>query len=134
MKKLLILLVCSLVLDTGLNLFAADENVAPTKFPVIDVTGKWDLAVETAAGSGTPEFIFKQDGEKLIGTYKGVLGEAAVTGSLKGTEITFSFKGNAQGQVLTVDYSGSVDGAKMKGKVKLGELGEGTFTGQKQAK
>ena len=133
MKKFLSLFVCSLALVTGLNLFAADEKVAAAKSSAIEVTGKWKLVVETGAGSGTPEFIFKQDGEKLTGTYKGILGEAAVAGLLKGDEITFSFKGNAQGQALAVDYSGKVEGTTMKGKVKLGELGEGTFTGQKQA-
>jgi len=134
MKKFLSLLICSLVLVTGRTLFAADEKVAPAKTPATDVTGKWILAVETGAGRGKPEFVFKQDGEKLTGTYKGVLGEAEVAGSLKGNAITFSFKADAQGQTLTVAYSGQVEGVTMNGKVKLGELGEGTFTGQKQAK
>ena len=32
---------------------------------------------ETEAGSGNPSFNFKQEGEKLTGKYKGLLGEFA---------------------------------------------------------
>ena len=98
----------------------------------VNVTGTWKMNVETQAGSGTPTFTFKQDGEKITGTYKGQLGEADVQGTIKGNEIKFTFKINAQGQDLEVEYSGTVDGDSMKGKAKFGEFGDGTFTGKKQ--
>lgn len=101
-------------------------------FRYADVTGTWNLTVETQAGSGNPTITLKQEGEALTGTYKGQLGEAPLKGSIKGNDIKFSFKVNVQGQDLDVEYAGTVDGNVMKGKVKLGELGEGTFTGKKQ--
>lgn len=108
------------------------SNVAPaSSSEKIDVTGSWNLEVETSAGSGNPAFTFKQEGEKLSGKYKGAFGEFDVTGSLKGNQIEFSFK--ATGQVDgTVVYTGTTDGKTMKGKVSLAGLGEGTFTGKKQ--
>jgi hypothetical protein len=97
----------------------------------LDVTGSWSVTVETEAGSGNPSFTFKQDGEKLTGRYKGLLGEFDVTGTVKGDKIEFSFK--ATGQVEgAVNYAGTTDGKTMKGKVSLAGLGEGTFTGKKQ--
>src|SRR5215471_17989572 len=97
----------------------------------IDVTGAWSVTVETEAGSGNPSFNFKQEGEKLTGRYKGLLGEFDLTGTVKGDKIEFSFK--ATGQVEgVVTYSGTTDGKTMKGKVSLAGLGEGTFTGKKQ--
>ncbi len=90
------------------------------------------MTVETQAGSGSPTFTLKQDGETLTGTYKGQLGEANVKGTVKGKEIKITYKINVQDMDLDVEYSGTVDGDTMKGKVKLGELGEGTFTGKKQ--
>ena len=36
------------------------------------------------------------------------------------------------GTTVTVTYTGTADAATMKGKVTVGELGEGTFTGKKQ--
>ena len=100
---------------------AADANVA----------GEWDFTVETQADTGTPHFSLKQDGSNVTGTYKGQLGEAPVTGTVKGNELTINFKVNAQGTDLAITYSGTVEGDAIKGKVSLGELGEGTFTGKK---
>jgi opacity protein-like surface antigen len=101
--------------------FAADANIA----------GEWDMAVETQAGTGTPHFSFKQDGSTLSGTYKGQLGEAPITGTVKGNEATWSFKVSAQGMDLTVTYNATIDGNTMKGNMHLGDMAEGTFTGKK---
>ena len=101
--------------------FAADANVS----------GEWDMAVETQAGPGNPHFSLKQDGTTLSGTYKGALGEAPVTGTVKGNEVTIQFKANAQGADLSVTYTGTVEGDTMKGTVSLGDFGNGTFTGKK---
>jgi hypothetical protein len=98
-----------------------------------DVAGAWALTVETGQGTGTPSVTFKQDGEKLTGLYSSqVFGEQQVTGSIKGNAITFSFTGSAQGTTVTVTYSGTVEKDTMKGKVILGDLGEGTFTGKRK--
>jgi hypothetical protein len=100
---------------------AADANVA----------GEWDLTVESQVGTGNPHFSLKQEGAKISGTYKGALGEAPVTGTVKGNELAISFQVDAQGMDLAVTYTGTVDGDTMKGAVKLGDMGEGTFTGKK---
>ena len=97
-----------------------------------DVTGKWDGAVETDAGSGSPKFTFKQTGEALSGTYSGLLGEAQLTGTVKGADIEFSFKASPQGESVTVKYKGKiVSDTQIKGTVDLGGLGSGTFTATK---
>jgi len=100
----------------------------------VDVTGKWAFTVETGAGSGNPTVTLKQDGEKLTGHYSSAtLGEADLTGTLKGMDISFSFSADAQGTALKVTYTGTIDGKDaMKGKVDLGGMAEGTFTAKKQ--
>jgi hypothetical protein len=100
----------------------------------VDVTGKWLFAVETSAGGGTPTVTLKQEGEKLTGHYSSTqLGEAELSGSVKGTAITFAFGTDVQGTHLDVTYSGTIEGKdSMKGKVNLGGLGEGTFTAKRQ--
>lgn len=98
-----------------------------------NISGTWEFAVETAAGSGSPTFTFKQEGENLTGTYKGQLGEAQLTGTVKGADVKFSFKLNAQGQDLTITYTGKIDGKdSMKGTAAYGELGEGTWSAKKK--
>lgn len=96
-----------------------------------DVTGTWTMMVETQAGSGSPTFTLTQKGEAITGTYKGQLGEAPVTGTLKGSDLMLEFKVDLQGQSLTVTYTGKVDGNSASGKVQLGQFAEGTFKGTK---
>src|SRR6185369_3888330 len=67
----------------------------------MNITGVWGFTVETSQGSGSPKFKFKQDGENLTGTYKGQFGEAPLTGTVKGADLKFAIKINAQGQDLT---------------------------------
>jgi len=115
-----------LMLALGLS---AGRGTAQAK---VDVTGKWAFNVETSAGAGAPTFTFKQDGEKLTGHYTGTFGEADLTGTVKGADITFSFTVDAQGNALKETYTGTVDKDTMKGKLVIEGLGEGTFTAKKQ--
>lgn len=98
-----------------------------------DLTGKWTFNVETAAGSGTPTITLKQEGEKLSGHYSGQLGEADLTGTVKGAEFTFKFSVDAQGNNLECTYKGTAEGKDAaKGTVNIAGLADGTFTAKKQ--
>jgi len=125
MKRALALtsiLIASLVLVTGAT---AQSDV--------NVTGEWAFTVETPQGSGSPTFTFKQEGEKLTGNYKGQFGEAPLTGTVKGGEIKFTIKISAQGQELTITYTGKVETKdSMKGTAVLGEIGEATWTAKRK--
>ena len=94
-----------------------------------DLSGTWTFDVTTDAGSGTPTFHLKQDGEKLTGDYSGALGEAKVTGTVKGSDVVIQF--GAQGESIV--YKGTIqpDGT-LKGTVQLGSAASGTFTGKKK--
>lgn len=96
-----------------------------------NVTGEWDLTVESQMGTSNPHFSLKQDGATISGTCQGMLGEVPVTGNVKGNEFAINLKASAQGTDLDVTYGGTVEGASMTGTVKLGDLGEATFTGKK---
>jgi len=99
----------------------------------VDVTGAWAFQVETPAGSGTPTFTFKQEGEKLTGQYKGAFGEAPLTGSVKGNKVDWAIKVSVQGQDATIKYSGTVEkDGTMKGTADLGEIGSATWTAKRQ--
>ena len=101
----------------------------------VDVTGKWLFTVQTDAGTGTPTVTLKQDGEKLTGHYSSeTLGEADLTGTVKGADVKFSFNANLQGQSVPVAYAATVDGKdSMKGTIDIaGGMASGTFTAKKQ--
>jgi hypothetical protein len=108
-------------------------SVAAAQAAKVNVTGKWAFNVETAAGSGTPTITFTQDGEKLAGKYAGQLGEADLTGTVKGQDIAFTFNVDAQGTMLNFKYTGTIENKDaLKGKVEIVGLGEGTFTAKRQ--
>lgn len=111
---------------------AAGAGDKPTEAEKIDVTGSWVFAVETAMGTGNPMFTFKQEGESLTGHYTGLLGEADLTGTLKGSVITFSFKAKYQDTEGVVTYSGTAGKDSISGKVTFDDLGEGTFTAKRK--
>jgi hypothetical protein len=113
---------------------AASVAAPPAQSSKIDVTGKWTFTVQTDAGAGTPTVTLKQDGEKLTGHYSSQnLGEADLTGSVKGQEIKFTFNADAQGTSLTVTYTGTIENKdSMKGSVDLGGMAQGTFTAKRQ--
>lgn len=91
-----------------------------------DISGTWNVNVQTDMGSGTPVFVLKQNAEKLSGNYTGSLGEAPVTGTVKGQDVTIEIE--IQGAKII--YTGKLDaeGRKMEGKVDLAGMASGTFT------
>ncbi len=109
----------------------APVNDAPSG-EKIDVSGAWSFEVETASGSSHPTFTFKQEGETLTGQFKGAFGEAPLTGTVKGNEITFSFKVQSQNGEVTVTYTGTVEKNLMKGAAQFGELVSGAWTAKRQ--
>lgn len=118
---------CILLLSTTLVLLLSTFSLSAQ---VVDVSGKWNMKVETSAGSGTPVFVLKQTGETITGTYSGQLGEAVVTGTSNKKEIKLEFKAGE----YSVVYTGTVEGNTMKGKVAIGDAAQGTFSGIKELK
>ena len=97
-----------------------------------NVTGEWAFTVTTDQGAGNPVITFKQDGEKLTGKYAGQLGNADLTGTVKGDAIHFTFTIDVQGQNAPVTYDGTVEKNTMKGKLDIGGMVNGTFTATKK--
>jgi hypothetical protein len=100
----------------------------------VDLSGKWLFNVTTAAGNGMPTVTLKQEGEKLTGHYSSAtLGEAELTGTVKGNAVQFTFGADVQGTHLDVTYKGTVESNNaLKGTVNLGIAGDGTFTAARQ--
>ena len=97
------------------------------------ISGSWDFTVDTSQGSGSPSFVFVQNGEKLTGTYSGLLGKADLAGTVKGDRIDFKFSSTYSGQSGVCHYTGAIQSdTEMKGKMDVGDLGDGEWTANKQ--
>ena len=100
----------------------------------VDLTGKWTFDVQTDAGTGTPTVTLKQDGEKLSGHYSSqTLGEADLTGTVKGQSVNFTFMADLGGQAAPVTYAATiVSKDSLKGTIDIAGLATGTFIGKRQ--
>ena len=98
-----------------------------------DVSGTWDLTVETPQGTASPSVSLVQSGEKLSGTYRGRLGEYPLEGTMRGNEIRFSVTVRFQDQSLVVTYSGTAQESTMSGTVQFGDRGSGTWSGKRRS-
>jgi hypothetical protein len=119
------------VLALAGSIFAQDK---PKETPKIDVSGTWDLTVDTPQGAMSLTSTFKQDGEKLTGTQSSQMGEMPLEGTLKGADIAFAIVIDMQGQQMTIAYTGKVDGETMSGTIEFGSFGSSTWTAKKQPK
>ncbi len=99
----------------------------------LNVTGKWTVTLEMSMGTATPGLDLKQDGEKITGTYTGRYGTFDLQGTLKDRAIQFSFNMSAEGEAVAMSFAGEVaeDGQTMKGTATLGEMGDATWTAQR---
>jgi hypothetical protein len=99
-----------------------------------DISGTWNFSVDLAGGGhGDPTFVFKQEGEKLTGTYNGPLGDQKVTGTLNGDKAVFGFEFTNDGQTVKATYTGKVESpTKMTGTVQFGGEEQGKWTATKK--
>ena len=93
------------------------------------LTGAWQLNVESPMGKRSPTVVLKQEGTALTGTYTGQFGSAPITGSVTGSEFTFTFNVSAMMRKAVITYAGKLDGNAISGKIQAGGMGEGVFSG-----
>ncbi len=94
------------------------------------VSGTWVLAVDLDIGQGgEATFVLSQEGDEISGTYSGALGQdVPVTGKVTEDGVEFSF----DSQAGTVTYKGKIEGNTMKGTCVYGQLGGGSFEGERK--
>jgi D-glucosaminate-6-phosphate ammonia-lyase len=113
----------------------AAPSAAPPPPPaakVTDVSGTWELNVESPMGSRASDAVFTQAGETLGGKMVSSRGEVPLNGTIKGDAVAFGINVNVQGQNLQIDYTGTVTGDTMSGTVVFGSFGDGKWTGKKK--
>jgi autotransporter translocation and assembly factor TamB len=98
----------------------------------VDVTGTWELTVESPQGSMTLTATYKQEGETLTGTHVSEMGETPLKGTVKGADIAYTLTIDAQGQQFTITHTGKVDGDTITGTADLGGMGSMNWTARRK--
>jgi len=104
----------------------------PAKQKKVDVTGTWELTVESPQGAMTMTANYKQEGETLTGTHVSEMGEVPLKGTVKGVDITYTLTIDAQGQSFTITHTGKVDGDTITGTADLGGMGTMNWTAKRK--
>jgi hypothetical protein len=93
-----------------------------------NIEGAWQFTVQLSMGTGSPVVTFKQDGEKITGTYEGRYGTSKLEGTVKENVVEFKVSIAAEGSTVTGTFSGTYESDKMKGDVDYEGAGDGTWT------
>ena len=93
-----------------------------------NIAGQWQFTVELAVGTGRPLVTFKQDGEKITGTYEGRYGKSALEGTVKENHVEFIVTVVAEGTTVSGSFAGDVEKDRMTGTVEYEGAGDGTWS------
>ncbi len=108
MKKISFL---SLILVLSLLLSAHDAA---------DVSGDWELTLQTQRGEMTQSMAIQQDGEAITVTMTGMRGgEFTGEGTINGNAIEWSVARSTQRGEISITYTGTAEGNSMSGKAQL---------------
>ena len=124
------MLVVALVIAGAATAFA---QKAPE---VINLTGKWQMTLEMEVGNASPVLVFKQDADKLTGTYTGRYGEYQLAGKVDGRKLEFVVTINAEGTETRMSFTGELQatGDIIKGNAELGGMGAATWLAKREKK
>ncbi len=95
------------------------------------LNGDWDVSINTPGGPADCNASLKHEGENLSGRIKTPHGEAPISGTLKGADVTLKYTISADGNSLTVTLKGKLDGETMKGSADYESAGTGDWSAKK---
>jgi hypothetical protein len=124
MYPLVLAFACGVLLILAGSALAADETAK--------VAGTWEMTSEGPNGPRTQTLTIQQDGGTIKGTLKGTRGESPLEGTVTGNKLSFTVKRQTQdGDTMVIEYSGTVDGNSIKGKVHSERFGDRDFTAKR---
>lgn len=100
--------------------------------PAADLTGRWDVSIQFAAGTGEHTLYVKQQGSQLQGTHQGEFTARDFTGSISGSDVRIASSiGEVHGAALSYRFTGKLEGDTMSGDLDLGEYLKAKWTAKR---
>jgi L-seryl-tRNA(Ser) seleniumtransferase len=87
------------------------------------LAGQWRATLTFTRGSADHRLVFEQHDAGLVGTHYGEFGSGDLTGSVTANQVHFRSAQKIQGQRLSYEFSGTVNGDTMGGVLNMGEYG-----------
>ena len=95
------------------------------------VAGNWDATLQTPGGARTVRMVFQLNGDTLTGTVKRPTGDVALTGTVKGNMVKFSYLIDYNGNPMVITITATLAGDSMKGTVDFGGMAEDEFSAKR---
>ncbi len=107
-----------------------DQAATSTGLPAA-VAGQWEARLEFVSGSADHVFVLEQDGVALVGTHQGDLLAGDLRGAVDGSQVRFRSSHKYEGTRIGYEFTGTVEGAAMRGTVDLGEYGQARWSARR---
>ncbi|MCM3881596.1 MAG: aminotransferase class V-fold PLP-dependent enzyme [Vicinamibacterales bacterium] len=102
---------------------------ARSSAPVADVTGRWDVRIDYAAARSTHTLYLRQRGSDIDGSHQGEFITRDVSGTIDGDAIRLrSAFSEEHGDAITFVFTGKLTGSAMSGALDMGEYLGATWT------
>ena len=98
----------------------------------IDITGAWEMTVESPQGQMVITANYKQEGETLTGEHVSEMGTMPLKGTVKGADIEYTIAFDMGGQQMSIVHKAKVEGDTIKGSANLGDMGTMAFTAKRK--
>ncbi len=89
-----------------------------------NISGPWEVTIDSPQGAMTLDADLKQNGEALTGVITSPMGTVEIKGTFKNDELAFSYTVPLQGQNLDITMTGKLAGETIDGLVAIAGLGE----------
>ncbi len=107
------------VFADGRRFVVKERKLGEGEAPTVNVTGRWELAVERGMGAGTTVTVtFSQEESSLSGTYTTSRGSVEFAdGEVAGNQIAFEVTMSFAGRTIDLFVTGTVEGDTIRGTV-----------------
>lgn len=99
-----------------------------------DVSGDWEITLNTPQGANTIDLALKNEAGKVTGNLVSPMGTVPVAGTWSGGALAITAAIDLQGTSLQLGMNGKLEGEALNGMVKFGDFGEFPFTGKRAVK
>ena len=110
-----------------------DKSVPPAT-PTVEIGGRWDVTIDYAATQSQHSLQLLQRTSDITGTHQGDFISRDVSGSIDGNTVKLhSSYGEEHGDALNYTFTGTVTGDQMGGTLELGEYLSAKWSAQRHA-
>jgi hypothetical protein len=97
-----------------------------------DISGAWEVTIDSPQGAMAIDASFKQAGEAVTGMITSPMGNVELKGTLVKDALSFNYTVPLQGQNLDIQMAGKVTGDSMTGTVTIVGMGEVPWTAKRK--